>query len=139
MGAYDSFGFAFRAGTKPPTPQGLAGRRILLGSLAWQPVADLELAQLGLAPGSVTYVEAGARWGEALARGEQARRRPVLGGPPRPVAGPGPGLDYLTPPEFSRLPSAASSSAAPSSPTRPASWSSTATCAPGPWASSSAT
>jgi NitT/TauT family transport system substrate-binding protein len=65
MGAYDSFGFAFRAGTKPPTPQGLAGRRILLGSLAWQPVADLELAQLGLAPGSVTYVEAGARWGEA--------------------------------------------------------------------------
>lgn len=106
MGAYDSFGFAFRAGQKPPTPQGLAGRRILLGSLAWQPAADLELAQLGLAPGSVTYVEAGARWGEALARGEMGGDAALCWeGLRAQWQGQGLRLDYLTPPEFSRLPS----------------------------------
>ena len=106
MGAYDSFGFAFRAGTKPPTPQGLAGRRILLGSLAWQPVADLELAQLGIAPASVTYVEAGARWGEALARGEHGADAALCWeGLRAQWQGQGLAFDYLTPPEFSRLPS----------------------------------
>jgi NitT/TauT family transport system substrate-binding protein len=104
MGAYDIFGFAFRAGTKPPTPQGLAGRRILLGSLAWQPVADLELAQLGLAPGAVTYLEAGARWGEVLARGEGDAAL-CWEGLRAQWQGQGLAFDYLTPPEFSRLPS----------------------------------
>jgi NitT/TauT family transport system substrate-binding protein len=103
MGAVDLYGFAFRAGTKPLNPRELAGRRVVLGSLAWQPIVELELGQLGIDPTRMTFVEAGAGWAQALQRGEgdlalvweglraqwQAQRYD---------------FDYLLPYEFSRLP-----------------------------------
>lgn len=103
MGAYDVFGLAFRPGGRPASPAGLAGKRILLGSLAWRAAADPLLAQHGIDPAGIAYVEAGTRWGEALARGEGDAAL-CWEGLRAQWAGQGLAFDYLTPDEFSRLP-----------------------------------
>lgn len=103
MAAHDIFGFAFRRGQKPASPAGLAGRTILLGSMGWKSICDPELAQLGIDPGSVQYVEAGPQWGQALlqGRGDAALSWEGLRAQ---WTGQGLDFDYLLPYEFSRLP-----------------------------------
>jgi NitT/TauT family transport system substrate-binding protein len=70
MGAYDVFDFAFRRGEKPADIKQLEGKTILLGSAGWQAIVDPMLAQIGLAPDSVSYAEAGNLWGQALMQGQ---------------------------------------------------------------------
>jgi NitT/TauT family transport system substrate-binding protein len=70
MGAYDVFDFAFRKGEMPESLKGLEGKTISLGSAGWQGITDPELAQAGLDPKTVSYVDAGQTWGQALAQGQ---------------------------------------------------------------------
>ena len=70
MGAYDVFDFAFRQGEKPADVKELEGKTILLGSAGWQAIVDPMLAQIGVAPDSVNYAEAGNLWGQALMQGQ---------------------------------------------------------------------
>jgi NitT/TauT family transport system substrate-binding protein len=70
MGAYDVFDFAFRQGETPADIQELEGKTILLGSAGWQAIVDPMLAQVGVAPDSVNYAEAGNLWGQALMQGQ---------------------------------------------------------------------
>lgn len=70
MGAYDVFDFAFRKGEAPETLMGLEGKTISLGSAGWQGITDPELAQAGLDPKTVSYVDAGPQWGQVLAQGQ---------------------------------------------------------------------
>ncbi|MFM9106550.1 MAG: ABC transporter substrate-binding protein [Chloroflexota bacterium] len=70
MGAYDVFDFAFRKGEKPESLKGLEGKTISLGSAGWQGITDPELAQAGVDPKTVSYVDAGQTWGQALAQGQ---------------------------------------------------------------------
>ena len=70
MGAYDVFDFAFRQGEKPADVKAIEGKTILLGSAGWQAIVDPMLAQIGVAPDSVNYAEAGNLWGQALMQGQ---------------------------------------------------------------------
>jgi NitT/TauT family transport system substrate-binding protein len=70
MGAYDVFDFAFRKGEKPADVREIEGKTILLGSAGWQAIVDPMLAQIGVAPDSVNYAEAGNLWGQALMQGQ---------------------------------------------------------------------
>lgn len=71
MGARDTFGFAFRKGEGMTDLKGLEGKTILLGSAAWQAIADPLLATQGVDVSKVNYVEAGwPTWGTALAAGQ---------------------------------------------------------------------
>jgi NitT/TauT family transport system substrate-binding protein len=70
MGAYDVFDFAFRQGEKPADVKEIEGKTILLGSAGWQAIVDPMLAQIGVAPDSVNYAEAGNLWGQALMQGQ---------------------------------------------------------------------
>ncbi|MGF1624250.1 MAG: ABC transporter substrate-binding protein [Alphaproteobacteria bacterium] len=71
MGAVDVFDFAFRPGEGMADLKGLEGKTVLLGSAAWQSIADPILYAVGVDVSKVTYVEAGwPAWGTLLARGE---------------------------------------------------------------------
>ena len=71
MGALDTFSIAFRRGEGMADLKGLEGKTILLGSAAWQSIADPLLAAQGVDISKVTYVEAGwPTWGTALASGQ---------------------------------------------------------------------
>jgi NitT/TauT family transport system substrate-binding protein len=70
MGAFDVFDFAFRKGEKPADVKAIQGKTILLGSAGWQAIVDPMLAQIGVAPDSVDYAEAGNLWGQALMQGQ---------------------------------------------------------------------
>lgn len=70
MGARDTFGFAFREGEGPQDIKDIEGKTILLGSAAWQSIADPLLAAQGVDISTIEYVEAGwPTWGTALAAG----------------------------------------------------------------------
>ena len=70
MAAFDVFDFAFRQGEKPADVKEIEGKTILLGSAGWQAIVDPMLAQIGVAPDSVNYAEAGNLWGQALMQGQ---------------------------------------------------------------------
>lgn len=65
----DIFSFAFRKGQGVKDPKELAGKSVLLGSIGWKPIVDLEVAQVGVDPAKVKSIEAGAGWAQALAAG----------------------------------------------------------------------
>ncbi len=65
----DIFSLAFRKGQAVTDVAALKGKTIVLGSIGWKPIIDTELAQFGIDPASVTCVEAGTSWGQALAQG----------------------------------------------------------------------
>ncbi len=70
MGAYDVFDFAFRKGEALPSVKDLEGKTIVLGSAGWQGITNPEIAQAGGDPSTVTYVDAGQTWAQALAQGQ---------------------------------------------------------------------
>ncbi len=71
MGARDTFSLAFRRGEGPADLKELEGKTILLGSAAWQSIADPMLLAQGVDVSKITYVEAGwPTWGTALAGGQ---------------------------------------------------------------------
>lgn len=71
MGAVDVFDFAFRPGEGVTDLKQLAGKTVLLGSAAWQAIADPMFAAAGVDPKSVEYLEAGwPQWGTVLASGQ---------------------------------------------------------------------
>jgi hypothetical protein len=71
MGAYDVFDFAFRPGEGVKDLKQLEGKTVLLGSAAWQSIADPMFAAAGADPKKVKYLEAGwPQWGTVLASGQ---------------------------------------------------------------------
>lgn len=70
-GALDLFNFAFRKGEGVKDLKQLAGKTVLLGSAAWQSIADPMFAAAGVDPKSIKYIEAGwPTWTKALASGQ---------------------------------------------------------------------
>ena len=70
-GARDLFNIAFRKGEGMTDLKGLEGKTVLLGSAAWQSIADPMLAAMGVDTTKVTYLEAGfPNWTNALAAGQ---------------------------------------------------------------------
>lgn len=71
MGALDVFDFAFRPGEGVTDLKQLEGKTVLLGSAAWQAIADPMFAAAGVDPKKITYLEAGwPQWGTVLASGQ---------------------------------------------------------------------
>lgn len=70
-GYLDLFNIAFRKGEGMTDLRGLEGKTVLLGSAAWQSIADPMLKAVGVDVTKVRYVEAGfPNWTAALAAGE---------------------------------------------------------------------
>lgn len=70
-GYLDLFNIAFRKGEGMKDLKGLEGKTVLLGSAAWQSIADPMLAAVGVDTSAITYVEAGfPNWTNALAAGQ---------------------------------------------------------------------
>jgi NitT/TauT family transport system substrate-binding protein len=70
-GYLDLFNIAFRKGEGMTDLRGLEGKTVLLGSAAWQSIADPMLKAVGVDVSKVNYVEAGfPNWTAALASGE---------------------------------------------------------------------
>lgn len=70
-GYLDLFNIAFRKGEGMTDLRGLEGKTVLLGSAAWQSIADPMLKAVGVDVSKVNYVEAGfPNWTAALAAGE---------------------------------------------------------------------
>lgn len=70
-GYLDLFNIAFRKGEGMTDLRGLEGKTVLLGSAAWQSIADPMLKAVGVDVTKVKYVEAGfPNWTAALAAGE---------------------------------------------------------------------
>lgn len=70
-GYLDLFNIAFRKGEGMTDLRGLEGKTVLLGSAAWQSIADPMLKAVGVDVAKVRYVEAGfPNWTAALAAGE---------------------------------------------------------------------
>lgn len=70
-GSLDLFNIAFRKGQGVKDLKQLAGKTVLLGSAAWQSIADPMFAAVGVDPKSIKYVEAGwPTWTKALQSGE---------------------------------------------------------------------
>jgi NitT/TauT family transport system substrate-binding protein len=70
MGAVNPFDIAVPKGSPIKSVQDLKGKTIGLGSAGWQSIVDPILAEGGLDPKSVKYVEAGNSWAQALAQGK---------------------------------------------------------------------
>lgn len=70
-GARDLFNIAFRKGEGVKDLKQLAGKTVLLGSAAWQSIADPMFAAAGVDPKSIKYIEAGwPTWTKALQSGQ---------------------------------------------------------------------
>lgn len=70
-GELDLFNIAFPKGKGMKDLKGLEGKTVLLGSAAWQSIADPMLAAVGVDTTKVKYVEAGfPNWTNALAAGQ---------------------------------------------------------------------
>jgi len=66
MSSGQVFDFAVPVDSDIKTVKDLAGKTIALGSAGWQPIVDPILAEAGVDPKSVKYVEAGAQWGQIV-------------------------------------------------------------------------
>jgi NitT/TauT family transport system substrate-binding protein len=64
------FDFAVHADSDIQTVQDLEGKTISLGSAGWSPVVDPILAEQGVDPSSVTYIEGGNQWGQMVDQGQ---------------------------------------------------------------------
>jgi NitT/TauT family transport system substrate-binding protein len=71
MGAVDVFDFAFRPGEGVKDLKQMEGKTVLLGSAAWQAIADPMFAAAGADISKITYLEAGwPQWGTSLSAGQ---------------------------------------------------------------------
>lgn len=64
------FDFALPAKSKITNAKQLAGKKIALGSIGWKAIVDPILAEAGVNPKSVKYVELGPAWTQATALGQ---------------------------------------------------------------------
>ena len=64
------FDFALPATSKITSVKQLAGKKIALGSIGWKSIVDPLLAEAGVDPKSVKYVEFGPQWTQATALGQ---------------------------------------------------------------------
>lgn len=60
------FDFAVPADSSITSVKDLAGKTIALGSTGWTPIVDPILAEAGVDPKTVKYVEAGQQWGQTV-------------------------------------------------------------------------
>jgi NitT/TauT family transport system substrate-binding protein len=70
MGAVNPFDIAVAKGSPIKTVQDLRGKTIALGSAGWQAIVDPILAEGGMDPKQIKYVEAGNSWAQALSEGK---------------------------------------------------------------------
>lgn len=70
MGAYDVFNIALPKGSPVKALADLKGKTVALGSAGWQAICDPMFAQAGVDPKEISYVEAGASWGQSLQQGQ---------------------------------------------------------------------
>jgi NitT/TauT family transport system substrate-binding protein len=64
------FDFAVRKDSNIKELKDLAGKTISLGDAGWQVIVDPILVEIGVDPKSVTYISAGAQWGQAVSLGQ---------------------------------------------------------------------
>ncbi len=64
------FDFALPSKSKIKNVKQLAGKRIALGSIGWKSIVDPILAEVGVNPKSVKYIEFGPSWAQATALGQ---------------------------------------------------------------------
>lgn len=65
-----TFNFAVQQGSDIKTVQDLAGKSISLGSEGWKVIVDPILIEAGVDPSTVTYLNAGNQWAQAVQLGE---------------------------------------------------------------------
>jgi NitT/TauT family transport system substrate-binding protein len=70
MSSAQVFDFALPADSEIESVADLEGKTISLGSAGWQPIVDPILAEAGVDPASVTYVEGGNQWGQMVEQGQ---------------------------------------------------------------------
>ncbi len=99
-----TFNFAVPVGSEIKTVQDLAGKSISLGSEGWQVIVDPILVEAGVDPASVTYLNAGNQWAQAVANGEADAALAWRGLTPQWSAV-GLEFDYIFGTDFSRHPS----------------------------------
>lgn len=99
-----TFNFAVPKGSDIKTVQDLAGKKISLGSEGWKVIVDPILVEAGMDPASVTYVNAGNQWAQAVAGGEADAALAWRGLTPQWSAV-GLDFDYIFGTDFSRHPS----------------------------------
>src|SRR5438876_3822745 len=64
------FDFVLPGDSKITTPAQLAGKKIAVLTIGWKSIIDPILADAGVDPSSVKYVELGTQWVQAVARGQ---------------------------------------------------------------------
>lgn len=99
-----TFNFAVQKGSDIKSVQDLAGKKISLGSEGWKVIVDPILVEAGVDPASVTYVNAGNQWAQAVAGGEADAALAWRGLTPQWSAV-GLDFDYIFGTDFSKHPS----------------------------------
>ena len=64
------FDFAVKEDSDIQSVQEFEGKSMSLGDPGWQVIVDPILVEIGVDPASITYINAGAQWGQAVAIGE---------------------------------------------------------------------
>ena len=64
------FDFAVRKDSDIQSVQDFEGKSISLGDAGWKIIVDPILVEIGVDPNSVTYISAGAQWGQAVSLGK---------------------------------------------------------------------
>jgi NitT/TauT family transport system substrate-binding protein len=64
------FDFVLPGDSKIASPADLAGKKIAVLTIGWKSIIDPILADAGVDPGSVKYVELGTQWVQSVARGQ---------------------------------------------------------------------
>jgi NitT/TauT family transport system substrate-binding protein len=98
------FDFALPTSSTITSVKDLAGKKIALGSAGWSTIVDPILVEAGVDPKSVTYVNAGNQWAQAVESG-QADAGLAWEGLRAQWAGQGLKLKYLIGTSFSKQPS----------------------------------
>jgi len=98
------FDFALPTNSPIKSAKQLAGKKIALGSAGWSTIVDPILVEVGVNPKSVTYVNAGNDWAQAVSSG-QADAGLAWEGLRAQWAGQGLKLKYLLGTTFSKGPS----------------------------------
>jgi NitT/TauT family transport system substrate-binding protein len=98
------FDFALPQSSTIKSVKDLAGKKIALGSAGWSTIVDPILVEAGVDPKSVTYVNAGNQWAQAVESG-QADAGLAWEGLRAQWAGQGLKLKYLIGTKFSKQPS----------------------------------
>jgi NitT/TauT family transport system substrate-binding protein len=98
------FDFALPLNSKVTSVKQLAGKKISLGSAGWSTIVDPILKEAGVNPKSVTYVNAGNQWAQAVQNG-QADAALAWEGLRAQWAGQGLKFKFLIGTKFSKQPS----------------------------------